>query len=148
MYQNKAIITCIDNWAQFNGPKNEFLVNFNKFKGENKASFIENDCFKLEIKALGKFNIYLYDGDHTELSHYRALSYYYPCLDDMFIYICDDYNWQQVRDGTQHAINDLNLKILYQKEIRTTNNNTHPILGSPMQKLWHNGIYVCILQKS
>jgi hypothetical protein len=147
MYKNKATITCIDNWEQFNGPKNEFLVNFNKFKGENNANFIEKDCFKLDVKTLGKFNVFLYDGDHTELSHYRALSYYYPCLDDIFIYICDDYNWKQVRDGTHNAINDLNLKILYQKELRTTNNDTHPVHGSPMQKLWHNGIYICILQK-
>jgi hypothetical protein len=147
MFKNKANVTCIDNWAQFNGPKNEFLLNFNKFKGENIANFIESDCFKVNINKLPKYNIYLYDGDHSELSHYRALSYFQTCLDDIFIYICDDYNWKQVRDGTQHAINDLNLKILHQQELRTTNNNTHPPLGSDLQKLWHNGIYVAILQK-
>lgn len=148
MFGNNGNITCIDNWSQFSGPKNDFLNNFNKFKGSNKANFIEADCFNIDISKLPKYNIYLYDGDHSELSHYRALSYYYKCMDDIFIYICDDYNWKQVRDGTQYAIKDLGLKVLFEQEIRTTNDNTHPPHGSPLQKLWHNGVYVCVLQKS
>ena len=39
------------------------------------------------------------------------------------------------------------MKVLYYKEIRTTNDDTHPAWGSPEQKIWHNGIYVAILQK-
>ena len=98
MYKNKANVVCIDNWSQFKGPKAEFLVNFEKFKGDNNAIFIENDCYKVDVASLPKFNIFLYDGDHSNESHYNALLYYYDCLDDIFIFIVDVWNWKNVRD--------------------------------------------------
>jgi hypothetical protein len=146
MCGNKARVVCMDNWSEFGG-KSEFLVNFEKFKGENEATFIENDCYKVDVSALPKFNIYMYDGNHTEESHYNALLHYYSCLDDVFIFIVDDWNWPYVRDGTFKSIKKLNLNILFEKEVRTTNNDTHPAWGSPEQKKWHNGIYVAVLQK-
>lgn len=147
MYNNNAKVICIDNWSEFGGPKSEFLINFEKFRGNNDATFIESDCYQVDVSNLPKFNIYMYDGNHTEESHYKALLHYYDCLDDIFIFIVDDWNWIDVRDGTLNSIKKLNLKILYEKEIRTTNDNSHPPWGSPEQKNWHNGIYVAVLQK-
>jgi hypothetical protein len=147
MCGNKAKVVCIDNWSEFGGPKSEFLVNFEKFRGENDATFIENDCFKVDVSILPKFNIYMYDGNHTNESHYKALLHYYDCLEDVFIFIVDDWNWKDVRDGTINSIQQLKLKVLYEKEIKTTNDDTHSEMGSPEQKAWHNGIYVAILQK-
>ena len=146
MCNNKANVICIDNWSEFGGPKNEFLVNFEKFKGENKASFIENDCYKVNVSVLPKFNIYMYDGNHTNESHYKALLHYYNCLDDIFIFIVDDWNWQDVRDGTINSIQKLNLKVLYEKEVRLTWDNS--VTPEPdLSKTWWNGIYIAILQK-
>ena len=147
MCENKATVVCIDNWSEFGGPKNEFLHNFNKYKGKNDASFIEQDCYTVDVSKLPKFNVYMYDGNHTEDSHYKALIQYYNCLDDTFIFIVDDWNWLEVREGTIASLKELNLTVLYHKEIRTTNNNTHPPWGSTEQQQWHNGIYVAILQK-
>lgn len=141
MCGNKATIVCIDNWSQFGGPKGEFLLNFNKHKGENEASFVENDCYKIDVTKLPKFNIFMYDGEHSSESHYKALLHYYNCLDDIFIFIVDDWNWKDVREGTINSIQKLNLKILYEKEIRLTFDNS-TTTGS-----WWNGIYVTILQK-
>ena len=146
MCGNKATVVCIDNWSQFGGPKDEFLVNFEKFKGENDATFIENDCYKVDVSLLPKFNIYMYDGDHTNESHYNALLHYYNCLDDVFIFIVDDRNWEKVRNGTTKSIQKLNLKILYEKEIRLTWDDSHTPQPQASQT-WHNGIYVAILQK-
>lgn len=147
MCGNKAKVTCIDNWSQFGGPKNEFLVNFKKFKGENDAIFIENDCYKIDVSVLPKFNIYMYDGNHTNENHYKALSHYYECLDDVFIFIVDDWNWKDVRDGTINSIQKLKLKVLYEKEIRLTWDNSHTP-GPTASQTWWNGIYVAILQKN
>lgn len=141
MCGNKATIVCIDNWSQFGGPKGDFLLNFNKHKGENEASFVENDCYKIDVTKLPKFNIFMYDGEHSSESHYKALLHYYNCLDDIFIFIVDDWNWKDVREGTFNSIQKLNLKILYEKEIRLTFDNS-TTTGS-----WWNGIYVTILQK-
>jgi hypothetical protein len=146
MCGNKAKVVCIDNWSQYDGPKETFLKNFEQFKGENDAQFIESDCFTLDTSTLPKFNIYMYDGNHSHDSHYRALSHFYNCLDDTFIYIVDDWNWQDVRNGTKNAIEAMKLSVLYDKEIRLTWNEDH----TPMDvaaKTWWNGIYVAILQK-
>jgi len=146
MYGNKAKVICIDNWSEFEGPKQEFLQNFNKFRGENEAFFIENDCFNVDISKLPKFNIYMYDGNHTNESHYKALIHYYNSLDDIFIFIVDDWNWKDVREGTKNSIKRLNLKVLYEKEIRLTWDES--VTPEPqLSQTWWNGIYVAILQK-
>ncbi len=146
MCGNKAKVTCIDNWSEFDGPKEEFLVNYNKYKGENDANFIEGDCYKIDVNTFSKYNIYLYDGNHTDESHYKALLHFYNCLDDIFIYIVDDWNWDDVRNGTTKAIEKLGLKVLYERDIRLTWDNTHT--PSPFaNRTWWNGIYIAILQK-
>jgi len=151
MYQNNADIVCIDNWSAFSGSewgdvKNTFLANINEFKGINNIHFIESDCFQVDVSILPKFNIYLFDGDHSEESQYRALQYYYECLDDVFIFIVDDWNWNDVRNGTRKAIQDLNFKVLYEEEKRLTFNNEHTP-PSEANATWWNGIYVSVLQK-
>jgi hypothetical protein len=148
MCGNKAKVVCIDNWSEFGGPKNEFLTNFANYKGDNEAFFIEEDCYKVDVSLLSKFNIYMYDGNHTQDSHYNALVHYYNCLDDIFVFIVDDWNWIYVRDGTYDSFKQLNLSVMYEREIKTTNDNSHPPLGSEKQKQWHNGIYVAILKKN
>lgn len=146
MCGNKAQVLCIDNWSEFAGPKDEFLYNFEKFKGENNAIFLEKDCYAVDVSLLPKFNIYMYDGNHSLECHYKALSHYYNCLDDMFIFIVDDWNWKQVREGTLNSIKDLNLIVLYEKEIRLTWDDTHTE-DTNLLNAWWNGMYVCILQK-
>ena len=59
----------------------------------------------------------MYDGNHTADSHYQALIHYYNCLDDIFVFIVDDWNWKGVRDGTYDSFKKLNLTILFNKEI-------------------------------
>jgi len=89
----------------------------------------------------------MYDGNHTNDSHYMALLHYYDCLDDVFIFIVDDWNWDNVRDGTYKSIQQLQLKILYEKELRLTWDNSHT--NQPLAKdTWWNGLYVAILQKN
>ena len=142
MCGNKATVVCIDNWSEFKGPKDEFLVNFNNYKGDNNASFIEQDCFKIDVSKLPRFNVYMYDGNHEEHSHYMALSHYINCMDDTFIYIVDDWNWAKVRKGTLDSIKALNLNVLYTKEIFTED----PVHG--VKETWWNGVYIAILKKA
>jgi len=146
MCRNKATVVCIDNWSEFGGPKDEFLTNFNTYKGENNALFIEQDCYTVDTSQLPKFNIYMYDGNHSEDSHYKALLHYYDCLDDTFIFMVDDWNWQDVRKGTLDSINKLNLHIVYEKEIRLTSDNSHTPQPEA-SNTWWNGIYVAVLMK-
>jgi hypothetical protein len=146
MYGNSASITCIDNWSEFNGPKDIFLQNLHKYTGKNTTTYIENDCFAIDVATLPTFNVFVYDGNHSKHAHYMALTHYYNCLDDIFIYVVDDWNWQDVRDGTMESIADLGLEIIYEKEIRLTSDNSvtpEPLLSTG----WWNGIYAAILKK-
>lgn len=146
MYENNAKVVCIDNWSEFGGPKDEFLQNFEKFKGVNDATFIENDCFNVDVSTFSKFNIYMYDGNHDYQSHYNALKHFYKCLDDIFIFIVDDWNCESIRNGTIDSIEKLGLEVLYEKEIRLTWNNEHTTLDIA-HNTWWNGIYVAVLKK-
>lgn len=139
MYKNNATVVCIDNWCTFGGPKQEFMENLNKYKGNNNVTFIEQDCFKVDVSALPKFNLYMFDGEHTYDDQYKALTHYYNCLDDIFIFVVDDWNYPHVRTGTRDAISSLNLKNLYEKEIFTAYNG--------VQDGWWNGMAVYVLQK-
>jgi hypothetical protein len=149
--------TCIDNWCQFNGPKNQFISNINKFKGNNNVVIHEMHCFhnskfgpntvgQPKPNELGKYNIYFYDGHHTEDSQYMGLYHYLPAMDETFIFICDDWNWEKVRKGTYRAIEDAKLKVLYKKEIRLTDDDSHS--PSPeRENTWWNGLGVFVLKK-
>mgnify|MGYP001162715011 CR=1 FL=1 len=143
MYKNSMSCVAIDNWTLWEGPKDEFLENYNKFKGINNCKFIEQDCWTIECSELPKFNIYMYDGHHSEDSHYKAINHFYDCLQDKFIYLVDDWNWQEVRSGTINSIKDNNLNILYKKEIFTENDPGREGKFSE----WHNGIGIFVLEK-
>jgi hypothetical protein len=158
LYKNKATIVCIDNWHDFmlnelhNGisstsPINEFLTNIQKYKGENNLVFYNEDCFKIDINKLGKFNIYLYDGDHSYASQYTALKYYIDTMDDIFIFVVDDWNDEPVRNGTFDAIRDLKLQNIWSHTIRLTFDNRHTA-PDIAHETWWNGCYICILKKT
>jgi hypothetical protein len=148
MYNNNATIVCIDNWSEFcdHTTRNEFLVNFEKFKGKNNATFIESDCHIVDISILPKFNIYLYNGNYNNNNIIKSLTHYYDCLDNIFIFISFDWNWKHVRDETISSIEKLKLNVLHKKEIRMTSDNSHTneLQG---KNTWWNGLYISILQK-
>lgn len=147
MYGNSASVICVDNWIFFDGPKDEFLNNFNRYMGGNNGIFLEEDCFKIDISKIPKINIYMYDGDHKHEDQYMALTYYYDCLDDIFIYVVDDWNHDPVRSGTHAAIADLNLTILFGKEIRLTMDGHHTPQPQAADTWW-NGMFVAVLKKN
>tara|TARA_B110000037_G_scaffold31989_1_gene38455 strand:- start:3930 stop:4607 length:678 start_codon:yes stop_codon:yes gene_type:complete len=149
--------TCIDNWSQFNGPKEECISNFNTFKGDNQVIIHEMHCFhnskfgpktmgQPKPNEIGKYNIYFYDGHHTEDSQYMGLYHYLPAMDDTFIFICDDWNWEKVRKGTYRAIEEAKLEILYKKEIRLTFDDSHTP-APERQNTWWNGLAVFLFKQ-
>lgn len=144
MFGNKAKIDLIDDFSGFGSPKDEFMSNLVKYKDKNDVIFNEVDCFKIDPNLLRhKFNIFLFDGDHSHESQRKGLEYYLPVMEDEFIFIIDDWNWKQVRTGTKQAIRDNNLEVLYMKEIFTNNNDEF----NNDAKGWWNGICCVILKK-
>ena len=71
-----------------------------------------------------------------------------PALDDRFILIVDDWNWQGVRHGTCLAIAEANLTVHYSLEVLTTQDDTHPEeKDTGKESAWHNGYFVCVCTK-
>ena len=49
----------------------------------------------------------MYDGYHDYKAHYNILKYYFDVLNDTFISIVDDYNWDFVQNATRDSIKDM-----------------------------------------
>jgi hypothetical protein len=139
LYGNSpATAVAIDNFSHPKSNQKIFLNNLSDVGA--KFDFINNDCFSIKEELNTKnFNIYFYDGDHSEESHYQALTYFYDNLDDEFIYICDDWNWPEVKQGTFRAIKEKNLTIVQEWDL--------PSNGNSDKENWWNGLWVTILRK-
>jgi hypothetical protein len=104
----------------------------------------------VKFSALGKFNIYLFDGPHTSQDQYDGIMLALEALEDEFILIVDDWNWKNVRDGTIQAIEDSCLSVLFRVDVRSTLNDTHPGeqgLPTDQNSDWHNGYFFAVLRK-
>lgn len=150
LYGNKCSVTCIDNWELFGGPKDLFHNNIGKALKDSNVDFkfIESDFRKVDYSSIGKHNVYLFDGPHDKKSQKDGVYIVEQALDDEFVFIVDDWNWSNVREGTFEGIETLGAEVLYSSEIRTTHDNSHVNGDMNRQKGdWHNGIFVAVLKK-
>jgi hypothetical protein len=147
MWDNFCRVLCIENWSHFGGPKNEFQQNVNaSLSGNIKFDFIESNYRDVDYSKIGKFNVYLFDGPHEEHEQFHGIEVTQPALDDTYILIVDDWNWNSVRKGTMDAISNLNSTILASIVIRTTDNESHPQI-SGQNSDWHNGYFIGVIKK-
>lgn len=153
IYGNKCKALCIDNWSDFlwGAPKEsvrgEFEANVRGAAGTTADfNFIDSDFRKVDYNEIGKFNVYMFDGPHSEQDQFDGVVIAQPALDDTYILIVDDYNGHGVREGTQRAIKELNLNVIASIDIMTRSNNEHPII-SHQHSDWHNGYLVALVSK-
>jgi hypothetical protein len=150
VYKNNITALFIDNWCQFGGDPKIFMNNMDKFGKDSNCFLLESDCWKVDLDELtmAPFNIYLFDGDHSELDHFKALEYYYPVLEDVFIFMVDDWNWPNVRDGTMRAIEQLNLHVLFRHEEFVSEDELKGMPEHHGKQTWWNGIGIFLLSKT
>ena len=145
---NAARVVCIDNWSQFDGPKEAFLANTAACVTMHvRFDFIESDFRAVDYAGLGHFNIYLFDGPHSPQDHYDGVAMPLVALDHEFFFIVDDWNWEGVRYGTLQALRAAGLQLLYSIEIRTTQDGTHAA-SVGQHSDWHNGYFIAVLRKA
>jgi hypothetical protein len=104
----------------------------------------------VNYNTIGQFNVYLFDGPHKKLDQYDGLAMAREALDDTFVFIVDDWNWREVREGTFDAIREARFEQIHAIEIRTTLDDTHPgDSGLPRDQAsdWHNGYFISVLRK-
>jgi hypothetical protein len=147
-YRNKPeYAVAIDNFSQFdpNGVNSSTFKRVTTERAITNFYLLNTDCCNvapnLQEYILNKnFNVYFYDGGHTEQDHYASLYYYYLTLAKDFIFIVDDWNHEPARVGTRRAFADLEIKVHKEWELRTASNGD---TGT-----WWNGFYVAVCEKT
>lgn len=137
----------VDNWSEFDEKgqsKKTFDYNVKTFLPDGSYNVLYLDFFSLEKGQLSSpINIFFYDGHHSSDAQYKALSHIYDSLDDVFIFMVDDWNWSEVGIATRKSIEDLNLEVLYEREFVGELNN-----GQLNREFgWWNGFYISVLKK-
>lgn len=154
VYGNRCYALCIDNWSEFfmGAPgqevANEFRKNLTAASGGTALwNHIDRDFRKVDYHCLGKFNLYMFDGPHSEQDQYDGIVLAQPALEDTYFLIVDDYNGGHVQKGTQKALTDLGSNIVASITILTTQDQTHPQI-SHQNSDWHNGYFIAVVKKS
>ena len=152
-FKNDFKITCIDNWSQiffsekFPDPEQIFKKNIKEcLSTKTEYNFINNDFRKVDYNNIGKYNIYLFDGPHHFEDHFDGITLVQPALTDKYILIVDDWNWDQVRNGTNAAIEELKLKVISILEIRTTHDGSNALMMGKDSD-WHQGYCFFVIEK-
>lgn len=141
---NLLSLTAIDSWAsdETNDDKAEpqFDENVAMLKPlDTKLQKIKSDSFAVDPKDIdGPIDLYLYDSDHSEKAQYDALLHYLPCLADEFIWCVDDLDFPEVIHGTERALKDAPVEVLFRKDFK---GNDHDNMS------YWNGFMVALLKK-
>ncbi len=147
IHGNRLRAFAIDNWSMFGGPLQAFLRNVADCDSANADfNMLTADFRAVDFARLGCFNVYLFDGPHERQDQYDGVVRAQPALDEEFVLVVDDWNWEAVRSGTFDAVRDLGLQVLLGIEIRTTLDGSHPAIAR-QQSDWHNGYWLAVLQK-
>ena len=149
LYSNEHVRAfAIDNWRMFRGPREDFTNNVNTLIPTNELTVIDDDCFAIDIAnhVNAKIDVYLYDGDHQFIDHFKAIKHYADVLNDVSIVMIDDWNYGDVRNGTYKGLESADLDIMYKKEIRHTADDSHSPPRVARSEFW-NGIGIFILKK-
>jgi hypothetical protein len=146
VFGNSADAVAIDNWSQFDGPSDQFFRNLAQCKGAARVSFLEKDFRDVDYLSLGSgfgpFNVYFYDGPHSEEEQYYGIMAAQSALEPCYVQIVDDWNWPDSRNGTLKAIAELGLQFEFMAEIRTTLDDRVSTDSD-----WHNGYLISVLTR-
>ena len=102
-------------------------------------TLVEQDFFEFDPYQ-GQVDVFFYDGEHSAEKQERALTTMAPMLADYSIFIVDDFDWPQVRSGTEAALEVVSeqFEVIGRWELSD---------GRPDGPLWHNGFAVFLLHR-
>jgi hypothetical protein len=147
LYGNSVKCLCIDNWSEFGGPKNEFFANIESVRSDEiDFAFIESDFRVIDYGSIGKFNVYVFDGPHSEVDQFDGIRLVQPALENSYVLIVDDWNWTQVREGTLRGLIETACEVEMSIEVRTSLDNSQPEIAEVLSD-WHNGYFIGAIKK-
>ena len=140
-YKNDIAPARLDiTWAGNSKPKETLLANIKKYK--LNAKLIENQIENLKPEHLNnvKPNIVFYDGSHKYYNQIKCLKTILNLVEDTFILVIDDANFDKVVESVKEFLFISKLNILYEKQLLTT---TYEDSSS-----WWNGLHILVLNKT
>lgn len=137
-------IDCIDNWRFFGGPRAEFVKNMETYV-PNRFNTWDCDFRDVDYTIMPAANVFFYDGPHTEKDQYDAVRLVAPGLDDEYVLIVDDWNWDHVRSATFAGLKDSGQRILSAIEVRPVQRRTS-LAGQNSD--WYNGYLIAVVRKN
>lgn len=149
IYGNEVTAVAIDNWTQFKGTPEQFYENLEQFRSERaNVRVIQDDFRSVDYRDIGSFNIMFYDGSHSAKDQYDGVRIPFHSMDDQYVLIVDDWNWSRVRTSTFNALRDVNARIDFQIEVRTTFAEENLPLVHGATSEWHNGCFVAAVSRN
>ena len=125
-------------WSGCSDPSTKVAVN-NLIYGNKKSTILELDVRKLTEKEIShKPNIIFYDAEHDE-QQLQCLNNLLPNIQDTFVLVVDDANFEGVVNVTKRFVESNNLTVLFERQILT------PIIEDDTS--WWNGLYILVLSK-
>lgn len=120
----------------------ELFENVEKFRADAKSvTIIDRDCFQVDPKEIGhKIQVFYYDGHHDYQFQRDALSHFLDAMDDVFLYLVDDAQWQSVSAGARDGMKLLEGKVKIEREWMLSD-------GKPDSPIWHNGVLLFLCSK-
>jgi hypothetical protein len=142
LYESSADALLVDNWSQFGGPRNTALKSLSQYIDKGRVELLDIDFNQLpNFKNLLSPKVYYYDGPHDYASHYLGIELIKYFNSECIIVIIDDWNWDNVKNGTLNAIKDLDFEILASWQIKPSPRDKGGKLGS-----WHNGTFIALIR--
>lgn len=112
-YDNKGLIVGVDNFTdetkpgQFMvGTRQVLLDNLRAYSAWARPSLIDAPCWDVPLSG---FACGFFDGGHTEEDHLNAVTRLHTWFQPCFVFVVDDFNRQNVRDGTLRGIKEASL---------------------------------------
>lgn len=125
----------IDSWDEI--APISFYENWQQFISNSRGQLYEVNCFNIDKGVFKKpVNLFFYD---AEFDINKALTFFDDVLDDAFILLVDDWNFQQVQETTRQGIQDLGYNVLLEYIL--------PAQTIGDLDLWWNGLYLAVIRK-
>ena len=127
-------------WTECGNPYDTLVKNWQKYENGN-AAFVKASAEELTEEDFGgsKVNILFYDANHDIMAQMNNLNHLLPFLDDKFILVVDDANFDGVVEGAVTWAQENNLKCYFERKILSS------VIESPVH--WWNGIHIMVLEK-
>lgn len=128
-------------WENEKGSIESFILNVEKYGTDDSSiNILKGDVRSISDKnILNKINLIFYDGNHNADIQYQSLNHILQFVDEKFILIVDDANFDGVVSSVDTFINNNKLTTVFKKLLLTTEIED--------DKSWWNGIYLIVLKK-